>query len=152
MWTKHFLAAIQFLLCYIVLGHVALVHAQGASRVAPASLRDVHENSDVSQRRDDEIVVRMASGLNTRENSVEFDGQDQEAGSDFTALPEKRSRRRKGGGGSGGSSSNSTGENGNSGNSTGENGSAGGAAGSAGVMAPFAIALSLCVIMGLLGI
>ncbi|RYO84679.1 hypothetical protein DL766_005915 [Monosporascus sp. MC13-8B] len=151
MWTKHFLAAIQFLLCYIVLGHVALVHAQEASGVAPASQRDVHGNSDVSQRRDDGIVVKIASGLDTRENNVEFDGQDEEVDSDFTALPEKRSRRRKKGGG-GGSSSNSTGENGNSGNSTGENGSAGGVAGSAGVMASFAIALSLGVTMGLLGI
>ncbi|RYP60776.1 hypothetical protein DL769_007977 [Monosporascus sp. CRB-8-3] len=144
MRTKHSLAAIQFLLCYIILGHVALAHAQDASRVSPASLRDVHENSDVSLREDDEIIVQMASGLLSKEENIEFDAQDQEVDSYFTALPEKRSPRRKGGGGGG--SDNSTDEDDD------ENGSAGVAAGSAGVVASFAIALSLCVTMGLLGI
>ncbi|RYP07941.1 hypothetical protein DL764_002212 [Monosporascus ibericus] len=145
MRTKRSLPAIQFLLCHIILGHIALVHGQGASGVSPASLRDVHENSDVSQPGNGEIMVKMASELHNKEKDVKFDAQDHEVDSDFTALREKRSPRRSGGGGSGGSSG------GSSDNSTDENGSASVVAGSAGFVVSFATALSLCLAMGLLG-
>ncbi|RYP63443.1 hypothetical protein DL770_009383 [Monosporascus sp. CRB-9-2] len=142
MRTKRSSAAIQLLLCHIILGHIALVHGQDASGDSPASLRDVHENSDVSQRGDGEIMVKMTSGLHNKEEDIEFDDQDHEVDSDFTAPREKRSPRRKGGDSSGSSSS----------NSTDENDSAGVAVGSAGFVATFATALSLCLAMGLLGV
>ncbi|RYP33325.1 hypothetical protein DL767_004820 [Monosporascus sp. MG133] len=147
MRTQRSLAAIQFLLCYIILGHVALVHAQDASGASPASLRDVNENSDVYQRGDGWIVFKTASGLHNKEKDAKFGAQGHQVGSDFTALREKRSPRRKGGGSSGSSSGNSTQE-----NSADENGSAAVAAGSAGFVVSFATALSLSLAMGLLGV
>ncbi|RYP44059.1 hypothetical protein DL768_009445 [Monosporascus sp. mg162] len=146
MRTKRSLAAIQFFLCHVILGHIALVHAQYASGVSPASLRGVHENSDVSQRGDGEIMVKMASGLH-KEKDVEFDAQDHEVDSDFTAIREKRSPRRNGGGSSGGSSGNSTAE-----DDSAEDDSAGTAVGSPGFVVSFATALSVCLAIGLLGV
>ncbi|RYP65788.1 hypothetical protein DL771_008153 [Monosporascus sp. 5C6A] len=95
----------------------------------------------------------MASRLHNKENDVEFDAQDHEVDSDFTALWEKRSPRRSGGGGGGSGGDNDESDSSNStSNSTDENGSVSVAAGSAGFVASFATALSLCLVMGLFGV